>query len=49
MDEETVCFICGINREDYERDIEPNGFIKHINSEHNRWSYLFYIAYLIHK
>jgi len=39
---ETECFICGIDR--FMLDTKGGGFERHIEEDHNMWSYLFLIA-----
>ena len=41
-----VCFICGLNRGEYER---TSNFDRHVTEEHDTWQYLAYIAYLREK
>jgi len=45
-DEKNVCFICGIERSEFEKHVN---FEEHIFEEHNIWSYVYYIAYLVEK
>jgi len=45
-DEKNVCFICGIERSEFEKHMN---FEEHTLEEHNIWSYVYYIAYLIEK
>jgi len=45
-DEKNVCFICGIDRSEFERHVN---FDQHTQEEHNIWSYVFYLVYLIDK
>jgi hypothetical protein len=40
-DLEQKCFICGIHRSLFE-DVSENGFVEHVNSQHNIWDYLRY-------
>ena len=42
-DKENVCFICGLQRSEYER---TDNFEKHIEKEHNMWVYLAYLVYI---
>lgn len=42
-----VCFVCGIDREKFERN--NIDFDRHWKVEHYQWNYIFYIAYLITK
>ena len=42
-DMENVCFICGLQRSEYER---TDNFEKHIAKEHNMWVYLAYLIYI---
>lgn len=42
-----VCFICGIDKQVFDRaSTEPNGFRTHINIDHNMWNYLYFIFLL---
>lgn len=41
-----TCFICGINKQTFDRDRLSHGFVHHIKYEHNMWNYLFFIIYL---
>jgi len=43
-DQNNVCFICGIERSEFERHIN---FEQHILGEHNIWSYIYYLVYLL--
>jgi len=43
-DAKNVCFICGIERSEFERHIN---FENHVLDEHNLWSYIYYLVYLI--
>ncbi|XP_077867819.1 inositol 1,4,5-trisphosphate-gated calcium channel ITPR2-like, partial [Saccoglossus kowalevskii] len=43
-DMRTLCFICG--RGNHEFDSLGNGFRKHVQFEHNLWSYLFFFIHL---
>lgn len=45
-DKKNVCFICGIQRSEYERFAN---FDRHIKEEHNHWHYIAYLLYLRHK
>jgi len=45
-DMENVCFICGLQRSEYER---TDNFERHISKEHNMWKYLAYLVYLQEK
>ena len=45
-DKKNVCFICGIQRSEYERYAN---FDKHIENDHNYWHYIAYLLYLRHK
>jgi len=46
-DMKTVCFMCGNDRPMLDRN--GGGFENHINREHNMWTYLFYVVYLLQK
>ena len=38
------CFICGIDKLTFDRSYDgPDGFKKHVEEEHNMWSYLYFI------
>jgi hypothetical protein len=42
-----VCFICGIDKQVFDRaSPEPDGFSTHITIDHNMWNYLYYIFML---
>jgi len=45
-DKENVCFICGLQRSEYER---TDNFEKHIEKEHQMWAYLAYLMYIQEK
>jgi len=46
-DTEGVCFICGINKQVFDRaSDEPEGFKTHIKVDHNMWNYLYFIFML---
>ena len=46
-DTEGVCFICGIDRQVFDRaSTEPEGFKTHIKVDHNMWNYLYFIFML---
>ena len=42
-DQENVCFICGIDRSEFERYMN---FDDHTTLEHNLWDYLYFITYI---
>lgn len=42
------CFICGLEREEYE-NLTKKSFDSHIAKEHNEWNYALYIMYLSDK
>jgi hypothetical protein len=47
VDTEEVCFICGIDKQVFDRaSDEPDGFKTHIKVDHNMWNYLYYIFML---
>lgn len=49
-DIEEVCFICGHQRETFEKKTDKKeGFLFHIKKDHYMWNYIFYLAYLIDK
>ncbi len=42
-----VCFICGIDKQVFDRaSAEPEGFKTHIKVDHNMWNYLYFIFML---
>ena len=42
-----ICFICGINKQVFDRaSDEPEGFKTHIKVDHNMWNYLYFIFML---
>jgi hypothetical protein len=42
-----LCFICGINKQIFDRaSDEPDGFKTHIKVDHNMWNYLYFIFML---
>jgi len=43
-DQKNVCFICGIERSEFERYMS---FEEHILEDHNLWSYIYYLVYLL--
>ena len=45
---ENVCFVCGIDRNTFDRK-HPFGFEYHIKYEHNIWHYLSYIIHVQQK
>ena len=46
-DTEGVCFICGIDRQVFDRaSTEPEGFKTHTKVDHNMWNYLYFIFML---
>jgi len=40
------CFICGIDRSEFERYMN---FDDHVNKEHNKWDYIYFITYIKEK
>ncbi len=47
LDTEKICFICGIDKQTFDRaSDEPNGFLTHIKIDHNMWNYLYFIVLL---
>ena len=49
-DMEEVCFICGYNREIFDKQSDnKGGFNAHIKKDHYMWNYLYYLAYLNNK
>jgi hypothetical protein len=45
-DTKEVCFICGIDKQVFDRDKLSKGFNVHIKVEHNMWNYLFFIIHI---
>jgi hypothetical protein len=45
-DTKETCFICGIDKQVFDRDKLSRGFAVHIKEEHNLWNYIFFIIYL---
>jgi len=46
-DTEGVCFICGIDKQIFDRaSDEPDGFENHVKLDHNMWNYLYFIFLL---
>jgi hypothetical protein len=46
-DTEEKCFICGIDRQVFDRaSVEPEGFKTHTKVDHNMWNYLYFIFLL---
>jgi hypothetical protein len=41
-----TCFICGMDKQVFDRDKASRGFTAHIRSEHNMWNYLYFIIYI---
>merc|ERR1712170_109120 len=48
FDKNNFCFICSISKAKFDK-VEDNGFVKHVEYDHNTWDYLFYIYYLTKK
>lgn len=47
QDTEEFCFICGIDKQVFDRaSEEPDGFQTHIKLDHNMWNYLYFIFLL---
>ncbi|KAL4504086.1 hypothetical protein ABPG72_022716 [Tetrahymena utriculariae] len=44
QDMQTICFICGQKRDYLDR--KPGGWEQHVNEDHNRMNYIFFIMYL---
>merc|ERR1711865_1277503 len=45
MDKHTnICFICLIDRNVFDR---ANGFNTHVHDDHNMWTYIYFIVYLL--
>jgi hypothetical protein len=47
-DKKNVCFICNIDRDSMEIRTSEN-FVKHRLHDHNEWSYIFYLDYILEK
>lgn len=45
-DSKNICFICGIERSEYEK---IGNFDDHVNVEHPIWNYVYYLTYLLEK
>ncbi len=46
-DTTTICFICGIDNQTFDRaSPTPRGFQDHITADHNMWNYFYYIVYI---
>jgi hypothetical protein len=45
-DTENVCFICGIPKVTFERQIDRAAFDSHVKNFHHLWNYLYFIIYL---
>ena len=45
-DREGVCFICGLNRVLFERQIDREAFDLHTENFHHMWNYFYFIIYL---
>jgi hypothetical protein len=45
-DTKEVCFICGIDKQVFDRDKLSKGFSTHISTEHNMWNYLFFMIHI---
>ena len=45
-DTENVCFICGIPKVTFERQIDRAAFDSHVKNFHHLWSYLYFVIYL---
>jgi hypothetical protein len=45
-DTKETCFICGIDKQVFDRDKLSRGFNVHIKEEHNLWNYIYFIIYL---
>lgn len=49
-DMENYCFICGLNRRDMDRQGgRKQDYNFHISKKHNKWNYLYYMAYILDK
>ena len=44
-DQETKCFICGLEQADFDR-VAPGGFEQHVAFEHKMWDYLYFMHYV---
>ena len=47
-DKYTVCYICNIERYQFDR-YTPSSFEGHIKNDHNLWEYLFFIIHILDK
>jgi len=45
-DTSETCFICGFDRQVFERDKESEGFKVHVKREHCMWNYVYFIIYI---
>jgi hypothetical protein len=46
-DKHNYCFICGLHREKFDNlSSLEGGFKTHITKDHEKWNYLFFVAYL---
>jgi hypothetical protein len=46
-DDETKCFVCGLSRD--ELDKEAHGFERHVHEEHRKLHYLFFFMHVMEK
>jgi len=47
-DKRNLCFICGINKETFDRNSKDrvSGFTSHVSNDHRIWSYLQYLVHI---
>merc|ERR1712166_1551157 len=45
LEHTNTCFICVLPREEFDRS--GNGFNTHVHDDHNMWTYIFFIVYLV--
>jgi len=47
LDQKNVCFICGTNREEFEK--KGIDFEDHTRIDHNIWNYMFFVMFVMEK
>ena len=45
-DNKTLCFICGQTDIELDNKNKDNGFTYHINNDHNKWDYVYFLSYI---
>jgi hypothetical protein len=45
-DTEDRCFICGIEKNTFNRTLDRDAFRNHITSDQNLWNYIYFIIYI---